>query len=55
MSSPTWLDAAQGRKPGDLPVEITMLIRTVVNLKAANALGPTAPGTLLARAVDMIE
>jgi hypothetical protein len=42
-------------KPSDLPVEITILVRTVVDLEAANALGPTAPVTLLARAVDKIE
>jgi len=42
-------------KPSDLPVEITILVRTVVDLAAVNARGSTAPVTLLARAVDKIE
>ena len=45
----------RGAKPSDLPVEAPTKYETVVNLKAANALGITVPPSLLVSADELIE
>jgi ABC-type uncharacterized transport system substrate-binding protein len=44
-----------GAKPSELPVELSIRLELIVNLKTAKALGLTVPDTILARADEVIE
>jgi putative ABC transport system substrate-binding protein len=45
----------KGALPGELPIELSTEFNIVINLKSAQELGITVPGTVLARATELIQ